>query len=595
MRPSPIQTERGIALLAAVFLIVVISFLGVIIVSLVSTQSFTGLNELSSTNSFYAAEGGIEEAMYQFKTGTACNALANTSALGIGSFTTTGTFYNPAPATLSASILSTHTVVPVNTIAGYAPHGNLSIESEQMRYSGLSTTNCAPFSAPCFTGVQRGVSGTAAAGHALGQSVIQSQCLIGSTGAVGGPLAGGQRVVRMGMPAEPPGGSSGASTAFLDGGSVGISDTIETTLGSLATNLPAGTNVIIVVASFYVTSNARRDILAGNLRLRKGAAVLASNESVVRAKGGAPNNDNFPQATHFLLYQDTGSAANPTYSVTALASGNNMSGEVKMIVMSGVPNASFLDGGNVNIGTTETTILNRATTLPAGDNIVLAAVQLDNASGNGAGSVGAGNVRLKRGAATLASNQFAITLTRPNRGNRETAVLLMYRDVGVAADPTYTVTALASDNDIDGEAKILVLSGLQSAFLDTGQVAIGTAETAIGTLNTSFPAGESVVIAATQFNNTNNNQRNILVGNERIVADGATQSSNEYDRRLCGTGTATECREFTSGLLWRRASGSSSPAFSVRALASAAGINGEAKIMAIRMNNNVIDRQEIFN
>ncbi|MEK6814584.1 MAG: hypothetical protein AABY65_07610 [Nitrospirota bacterium] len=55
--------ERGGSIIAAVFLIVVIGFLGAIVVSLVSTQSFQSVGELNSTQAFYAADGGIERGM----------------------------------------------------------------------------------------------------------------------------------------------------------------------------------------------------------------------------------------------------------------------------------------------------------------------------------------------------------------------------------------------------------------------------------------------------------------------------------------------------------------------------------------------------
>lgn len=193
-RLLPIKTERGIALLGSVFLIVVIGFFGVMIVSLVGTQSFTALNEVSSTNSFYVAEAGIEQAMYQFWRGTSCAGLTNAvpTALGTGSFTTTGTLFRPPSTTLTAGINNNVTTIPVASTAGYAPHGRIRIEQEYIDYSGITAAS--------FTGARRGAGGSAAAAHANNLPMAQSQCLIRSVGTMGGALGNSQRIVERAVP-----------------------------------------------------------------------------------------------------------------------------------------------------------------------------------------------------------------------------------------------------------------------------------------------------------------------------------------------------------------------------------------------------------
>ena len=593
-RPD-IANQKGVSIVAVIAIMLLLSVMGVTLISLVTTGSDVSINQLQSEQAFNVAEGGIERALdafYNNKTG--CTSLSLTSSLGSGSFTTSGTLINPLPVTsLSAGITNLSTVIPVASTAGYENSGRIWIDSEQIIYMGQSSVaaDCAPFGAPCFTGASRGVDGTTADTHALGATVQQEQCRIQSTGTITSSLA--QRVAETGVQV--------VASDFLDGAATAVG-VAETTIGTLPTTFPAGDNLIIVAVAFRNTTNtAANDIAAGNLRLKKAAVLLASNQSPIRIVGtAAPNNNNFPQETQFLLYKDIGAAANPTYDLTALAPVNNViTGEVKMIVINNLPalNSSFQDGVSVNMiaGAVETTILTHNSTVPKGDNIIIAAIQLDNPD-NTTRTINAGGLRLKKGVATLASNQFPINLARSIRANRGTGVLLMARDVASAANPSYSVTGIDSTGgnpQIDGEAKIMVINGLASALLDTVSVPVGIAETVIGSLPTTFPAGENVIISATQFDNTVAAQGNIVAGNERIVANG-TQSSNALDMNLCTSGTV-ECDDFADGLLWRDGKAAANPTYDVRALASAAGISGEAKIMAIHIKNKVpIYRKENY-
>jgi hypothetical protein len=419
----------------------------------------------------------------------------------------------------------------------------------------------------------------------VGRNVVQDQCQIQSIGTVVNAV----RTAEVNVPGSTSSAPGGATPLDTGSTAVGVA---ATNIAGLATLFPAGDNLIIAVVSFRNTG-ASRDIAAGNLRLLNGAVLLTSNSSLIRVGGGAaPSATIFPQETQFLLYRDVGAGASPTYNVTALASGAGVSAEVKMIVINSVPASSFQDGANVAIGVAETTILTHNSNVPAGDNVIIAAVQLDNANNpSQTKNIIAGNLKLKKGAAVLASNQFDINLARANRVNRGTGILLMARDQGALANPTYTVTGLASNTGINGAVKIIVLNGLQSASNvvggnSSGIVPIGAAETVIDSLNTSLPAGDNIIIAANQYDNNVAAQRNILATNERIVVAGAPQSSNQFDMNLCTSGT-TDCDDFQSGLLWLHAFASPNTTYDVRALASAAGINAETKIMIIHLNSSI--------
>ncbi|MER3407141.1 MAG: hypothetical protein C4278_01825, partial [Patescibacteria group bacterium] len=356
-----------------------------------------------------------------------------------------------------------------------------------------------------------------------------------------------------------------ATSAFLDGAAVTIGTT-ETTIGSLATNLPAGDNLIIVVFQFDATQAAAvRTISAGNLRLKRAGVTLASNEFLIRADGGTAGKK---QVATMLVYRDAGAPANPTYEVTAQADGAGSQGEVKILVINNPPASSFADGVSVQIGTAETTILTHSPNLPAGDNIVIAIFQADNNS-NGGRTISAGNLKLKRGTQVLSSNQNAIVLEIASGAIRSMGYMLIARDVGAPANPTYTVTALASAAGVNGEAKIIVLQGLNSEFLDTPNVSIGTSETIIGTLNTTLPAGENVIIAGIDTINTVNAVRTINADNIRLKTGGVTQSSNQFNFEYGASGSSFRMRGF--GLLWRHPSAPANVSYQVTASASGTG------------------------
>lgn len=186
-----LKTEAGIALIAAIFLIVVFGFLSVAVVSLVSTQGFSAMNELKSDQALFIAEGGMERALYLFQNGTACAALTNAvpTSLGVGSFTTVGTLYRPASTLINQAggINNAVTTITVDSTAGYAPYGRIRIDSELIDYTGMTATS--------FTGARRGIGGTTAAAHADNTPVAQNQCRVRSIGTVAGPVGNSQRIV----------------------------------------------------------------------------------------------------------------------------------------------------------------------------------------------------------------------------------------------------------------------------------------------------------------------------------------------------------------------------------------------------------------
>src|SRR3990172_7873266 len=184
--------KNGVSIIAAVFIIVILAFMGVIFVTLIGTGSFTSVNEMQSAQALYVAEGGLESAVISLNTSTLGNriACANVTGdanltdepLGQGQFRVTSDagapFYPANAATLAAGgINSTDTTINTNAApAGYASSGRIMIDRELIDYSGISGSS--------FVGAVRGRDGTTAVSHAKNTRVGQYQCGVTSEGGI---------------------------------------------------------------------------------------------------------------------------------------------------------------------------------------------------------------------------------------------------------------------------------------------------------------------------------------------------------------------------------------------------------------------------
>jgi hypothetical protein len=461
----------------------------------------------------------------------------------------------------------------------YAPQGRITIDTETIWYGRISGNS--------FINARRGVVG-AAAPHNINATVTQNQCRITSTGTVGNA----SRSVIADVASSP---VNRSSAVLVDNSlPVPISSTALTTIGTLPTTLMAGNNLIIVVVTFQNTSGVNTAINAGNLQLQRGGTLLTSNQNLIRVVGtNAPAANNFPQDTQFLLYLDSGAAANPTYDIVAQATQNNrISAKVKMVVFNNVPNPYFFDepaNVTLNNGAPPSILSSHATGLPAGYNVILAAVQLDNNAAGGNRTIAANALCLRRGAGVagpiLASNQIAIGLERNGNANEGTGFLLIARDAGATgtgavANETYTVTGYANNNNVVGEVKMLVFNGLQSAFVSTGtinSIAVAPALTTQSLVTTTFPAGDNIVIAAPQYYNS-------TAGNRNISADqmiyGALTSTNVTPIYL---GVANQVDDYATGLLFYHQNAPANPTYSWQCQANGTNVQADAEIMAIHL------------
>jgi MSHA biogenesis protein MshP len=57
---NKIENQLGVSLIAAIFIIVILAFMGTMLINMVNTSIFTSVNDLQSTQALSIAEGGTE-------------------------------------------------------------------------------------------------------------------------------------------------------------------------------------------------------------------------------------------------------------------------------------------------------------------------------------------------------------------------------------------------------------------------------------------------------------------------------------------------------------------------------------------------------
>ena len=376
--------------------------------------------------------------------------------------------------------------------------------------------------------------------------------------------------------------------SFKDGASVAVPTSIAA-IDSIGTTLPAGNNIVVAAVQFDNTAAPAVTITAGNLELRRGTGttdpLLSETQFDYSIDAtGSTNDGNFA----VLTGRDPGAPACPTYAILATGSAAGVNAEVKFIVVNGATASSFQDGNSVAIGTAETTLLSHASTVGAGDNVVITVVQLDRTSAGGTQTIAGGNFKLKRGASVLATNEFGVSL-KNGVGEDLMFVVLIARDAGAPASPTYDVTAVHSATGVNGEAKILVLNGLDSAIVDTGSVAVGTTRTQIGQVTTTFPVGNDIIIGAFQFTNTGA-ARTLAAGSIEVNRVGGASSSNQFPDVL-----AAPPPDGTFHVIMRTGTtAAANPTYEGAVTAPATGINAELKLIAIHVKERIAETEFTF-
>ena len=269
-----IKRARGFLLIVAILVVVVIALAIAALGNMTSADIRASSGHAQSEQAYFAATSGMEYAASQLRSGTACAALPGAAtAVGSASFVLGGTLYNPGNGTTVAAggVTAAATTINVGTTAGYAPHGRIRIESEEIVYASTTATS--------FTGVQRGAAGTTAAAHAAAVAVNQGNlCIVRSTGTAGSSV----RVVESGI-------FPGPWSSYFAGGlaSAVTVNTTATTVGSLATNLPAGNNVVVAIVTLSSRTNAAFTFICGlaNVNANNATGFCLDGATIATASG----------------------------------------------------------------------------------------------------------------------------------------------------------------------------------------------------------------------------------------------------------------------------------------------------------------------
>src|SRR5574337_10701 len=242
-------------------------------------------------------------------------------------------------------------------------------------------------------------------------------------------------------------------------------------------------------------------------------------------------------------------------------------------------NDHYYNGLPVAITTSATSVASYTPKIPAGDNIIIVSAQFDGSSTTSIATVSSGNLQLKKNGVTLTSNPFDINVEGDLSGTKQASNVLLYKDVGASANPTYDVTALASQA-INGTVKILVIhEAPNSSFGNSTVTALPAAKTTIFSHASSVPSGDNLVLAEINLHNTVSGTRTFAAGALTIDRNGNTLSSNENAFTLDGSTAVINSHSVL--LIANDPNAPASATYDVTADPSNTGVNGQAQVFVI--------------
>ena len=222
-----------------------------------------------------------------------------------------------------------------------------------------------------------------------------------------------------------------------------------------------------------------------------------------------------------------------------------------------------------------------ATGLGAGTNIVIATVDYVS-SDAGVESVVQGSTSngLYRDTTQVVGTQYTFYVGTSGMGEHYTYLL---EDTGASANEVYTVETCVSATASTAEAKILAFQGLESSFVDSGNVATVAGSTVkIAEVTTDLTANNHIIIASVQIDC--NGASTISAGNILLRdSANATLASNEF-HMLCGSASAGDGMSIL--LIGTNSGGSANTKYNVGVQETTSGLAGaEAKILALKATN----------
>jgi MSHA biogenesis protein MshP len=132
LSPAALRASRGFSIVSAIFLLVVLSTLGALMVTFSTAQHTTSAQDVQGSRAYQAARAGIEWGLYQLlQTGTQANPGCNANAQFV-----------PGTATALGGTLSGVTVTV--TCAAFGPYAESGMNTRVYRITATATYGGAP-------------------------------------------------------------------------------------------------------------------------------------------------------------------------------------------------------------------------------------------------------------------------------------------------------------------------------------------------------------------------------------------------------------------------------------------------------------------
>ena len=265
----------------------------------------------------------------------------------------------------------------------------------------------------------------------------------------------------------------------------------RSTTATLHTGFTSGDNIIIAPQEFISSDINGKSIID---RLYNDTKILSAPAFPIPIKNAGATN---MSSSETIVYLDKNAPANANYTLQSCTSADHVSGTGSILALHGISNAAFGNGTTQTItGNVTTVLVSKATTIPAGNNIILAQIELKN--GANAQTINTGNLKILNNAgATIWSNKIPIILsTSANAEKANSYRLAIAYDSNAPINPTYQVTILDSKVGTQADANILIFpGGAESYYSNSGNVtATGGQATEINRIATSFAPHTRIAI-----------------------------------------------------------------------------------------------------
>ena len=188
--------QRGFLLVAAIAMVVVAGFYGVVFTHMLTSGTSSNINYIQAMQSYYIADGGLNRGLYAVNAANvqdspdplttvdvrmSCSTIG-TTALGTGEFNINVATRKTTRTTLSAALSNSSSNILITSTNDLTSQGRVYIGQEAVDYKGLGT--CGPTNVPCLINATRGANSTVASSHDNGIYVSQFACELTATGSV---------------------------------------------------------------------------------------------------------------------------------------------------------------------------------------------------------------------------------------------------------------------------------------------------------------------------------------------------------------------------------------------------------------------------